>query len=153
MGGRILALNEGPGYRPVLVVQGIDRVPQYNARRASVVLRGDQVLFPLNGLVGTSTPVNFQYQQWFTSMIGVPRVWSQMRSRPPETLDQFIREWPRLPFFSVKEATLVLRAAGNDPTHGYWLQFDGERIPLFDQQRWWEEDDNDYYEYENLHHL
>ncbi len=152
MGGRILAVNEKFGYRPVLVVQSINRYPQRNATRGSTVLAGEQVLLPFAGQVGTSTPQNYQFNEWFANMIGVETVWNQMRPRIMETYDQYISDqrspltW--LPIFPVGEATLKLIAAGNDPRWGYWLQFDGN-IPLFSGEEWWVETDDDLWNYDN----
>lgn len=145
MGGRILALNEGMGYRPVLVVKTVTFYPQKDAYRPCTILTGDQVLLPLSGAIGSPLPVNYQFQQFFQPQIGKCVAWNQMRSIPIINLDSFYRRWWRLPVKSIKQANITLMAAGQDPTKGSWLQFEG-KIPLFDQPDWYDEPEDDFYE-------
>jgi hypothetical protein len=151
MGGNILAINEGfreTGYRPVLIVKAVHRYRQRNATRGSTVLEGDQVLLPFLGAVGTATPTNYAYNEWFANLVGVPKVWNQMRALVNENTELYMENWPKLPVFPVGQAEMVLRAAGSDPIHGNWLQFEGN-IPLF-RGEWWVETDDELLDYEQL---
>ena len=150
MGGNILAINEGfreTGYRPVLIVKAVQRYHQRNATRGSTVLEGDQVLLPFLGAVGTATPTNYAYNEWFAGLIGVPKVWNQMRPLLHESTELYIENLPKLPVFPVGKATMTLRASGCDPIHGYWLQFEGN-IPLF-RGEWWVNTDEELLDYES----
>lgn len=142
MGGRILAINEGAGYRPVLVVQSVHFYPQFNANRPSTVLFGSQVMFPdgpYGGPIMSANDVSFS--GFLSNLIGYPTVWNQLTPTPGETLDQFYTGWPQLPLTSVSQATVKLVASGYDPIRGYWIQFDNTIAPLFAQANWWDGED------------
>jgi len=143
MGGRVLALNEGMGFRPILVVKHVHFYQQRDAFRACTVLVGDQVLLPLLGAIGSALPPTSQFNEFLAPQVGHPTVWNQMRSRPLDSYDLWVKEWWKLPLRSIKQATVTLVATGNDPRHGFWLQFDGF-IPLFDQPDWWDEPEDDF---------
>jgi hypothetical protein len=146
MGGRILAFREERGYRPVLVVKTVTFYDQRDNYRPCTILTGDQVLLPADGSsLGSAMPFNYQFQQFFEPQIGQRVAWNQMRSKTIYSLDSFYRHWWKLPLISIKQADLVLMAAGLDPTHGAWVQFEG-KIPLFDQPEWWKEPEDEFYE-------
>lgn len=147
MGGRILALKEQAGYRPVLIVQSINRYPQRNNHLPTTVFAGEQVLLPFGPTGGTSTAQPYKYSEWFSALLRQPLVWNQMRPNLREDLEQYLHMWPKLPIFSVKQATLTLLAAGTDPLRGSWLQFAGN-VPLFDQPDWWVETDEELFDYD-----
>jgi len=133
MGGRMLAIDEGSGYRPILTVQTIQYIPQLNARPASTILFGSQLLFQVDNPSG--------YQSFLQAYVGVATLWAQLRMATELSEEQLYLIWPKLPIELVIEQPISILAAGNDPVAGYWVQFPGT-ITLFSQTNWYDESDD-----------
>lgn len=139
MGGRMLALKEAFGYRPLLVVKNITFVSQLNERPPSTFLYGDQVMF----LADRPT----DYASFLRNFYGQPEtIWCQLADAHEESLDIVYALFPRKAFHLVLEQPLVLLSAGKDPLAGYYVQFAGD-IRLFAQRDWWVETEEDQERY------
>jgi hypothetical protein len=137
MGGKILALREEFGYRPLLVVREVV-VDGQNTR-----FYGDQVLFPSDGYLGITTYPNFQFDEFLAPWIGVTTAWDQVRLQPFANISEFRKSWPHLPFDLIAEAQLILAGAGQDLLRGWWMEFEGTSIPMFNQPTWWVDSDDE----------
>jgi len=126
----MLAINEGAGYRPILTVQSIQIIPQFNARPPSTILFGSQLLFLADNPTG--------YVHFLKSYFNVPTVWSQLRIASEDSEEQIYTIWPKFPVDLILEQPASIIAAGKDPVNGYWVQFPGT-ISLFTQQDWFNE--------------
>jgi hypothetical protein len=135
MGGRILALNENFGYRPLLNVVGFRFFPQENARTPRTQLWGNQLMFQYDNPA--------LWKQYLDTLCAVPNVYDQMRLAYEDSPEEVYKLWPRLPVVKVAEETLTLQAYGKDVLLNYWLEFSGP-IQLFSQHDWWVEGQINY---------
>lgn len=129
MGGKILAINEGFGYRPILVVHSFNFLPQLNDRAPSTFVYGDQIMFM------TDRPTD--YVSFLRKFFGQELVWSQL-GMANDTEEQIVAIWPKMPLKLVMNESLRILRAGKDPIAGYYVQFDGP-IRLFSQHEWWKD--------------
>ncbi len=130
MNGRTLAINEGFGYRPIMVVKAFNFLPQFNERPPSTWVYGDQIMWPSDNQV--------QYTSFMRSYYGLKIPWAQVGAATELDEDQLFAIFPRLPIRLVAEEPLVLLSAGKDPIAGYYVQFAGA-MQLFSQPDWWVE--------------
>jgi len=128
MGGRILAINQGMGYRPILNVQTIQFIP--STTTPSTFLFGQRLL------PGTSSPFSADDPTSFTTYlnqyVGVAALWDQLQPASQNGQNVTYTVAPMMPVKLVLEQQLMLVAAGKDPVAGYWVQFAGA-INLFSQ--------------------
>lgn len=129
-GGRILAVNEKFGYRPVLTVKNFNFLPQFQNRAPSTWFYGVQMMSPYDDPT--------IYLKFLTPMIGESAIWSQVGLNDDETEEQVFANWPRLPLRLVANDRLTLVAAGRDPVAGYYCQFAGS-TSLFSRPDWWKD--------------
>jgi hypothetical protein len=131
MGGRMLAINEGAGYRPIMTVQSVQFIPQLNARPAATMLYGSQLLFLADNPTG--------YSSFLNNYCNVKVLWAQLRIASEDSIEQIYTIWPKLPVDLIIERPLMILSAGKDLTAGYWVKFAG-RIELFSQPDWYDEE-------------
>ena len=142
MGGRIMAIKEENGWRPVLRVESIVPVHAQGEYPESTILRGEQLFFQTQRL-GDQRFVD--WVRFLQNFYEVPTVWGQLRCIRLESMEEWMQMMrqaylPKIPVEPVQEANLKLLAAGYDKVKGYWLQFHG-RLPLFQQRNWWQDHD------------
>ncbi len=135
LGGRMLAINEGFGYRPILSVQSVVFVPQKDARPPSTYVYGIQLMF--------RNDVPTMFTGFLKDKFGTVLPWDQLRVLVNDTEEQIYTLWPKMPIAVVLEEQLRMIAAGKDPVKGYFVQFAGGPIRLFSQREWWKETEDD----------
>jgi hypothetical protein len=131
MGGRMLAINEGFGYRPLLTVKNFLFVPQLDDRPPSTWVYGDQLI----SLADMPT----EYVTFLRPIMGKQSLWCQLSVSPDETEEQIYAIWPKFPIRVVLQQALTLLHAGKDPLKGYYVQFAGH-MGLFSQPDWWRDE-------------
>ena len=134
MGGKMLAINEKFGYRPILVVKEFNFLPQLNNRPPSTWFYGVQLMFQYDNPTAFVT--------FLKTFKGVPTVWSQLGIADNDTIQQVDAIWPKMPLHLVANETLTLLAGGKDPIRGYFLQFAGRIERLFTDPNWWKNSEN-----------
>jgi hypothetical protein len=132
MGGRVLAINEGFGYRLVLTVKNVKFQRQEQDRPSTTIVYGEQMMsFQDDPLL---------YSKYFSDKMDTSMVWAQLRiTTDDDDYEQMYAIWPRVPVTPVLEERLSIVGAGRDPIRGYWVQFAGGPIRLFSQPDWWKE--------------
>lgn len=129
-GGKMLAINEGFGFRPVLIVQSFNFLPQLNERPATTFVYGMQCMFEYENVTG--------YVAYLRNFLGQSLLWDQLSLNVHDTEEQLEKAYPRMPLKRILEERLTLLSAGHDPLAGYYVQFAGP-MRLFSQPRWWDE--------------
>jgi len=141
MGGRVLAINEGSGYRPILSVTSVVYIPQQDARSPSTVVYGNNMV---------NIPENYGvFRTFFVDKVLTSMLWAQLRISEQvleaEMDDVEWTLWPRLPVVKIMQERLVMLGAGKDDLRGYYVQFQGGPIRLFSQPDWWKENYDEEY--------
>ena len=135
MPGRMLCINEGFGYRPILSVQHWVNVPQLNDRPASTWIYGNQLMFQYD--------IPFPYVDFFRPSFNTTLLWTQAGIAVDYTIEQVYAIWPKMPLTIVAEEPLQLLHAGKDPLKGYYLHLAGPMRRLFSQPNWWVDGNGD----------
>jgi hypothetical protein len=134
--GRILAVNEGYGFRPLISVQGVKHIHAQGAMPDSTLLNGQQLMYI------TNQEDRAGWSHFIRQYFHTPLLWNQLKGRTHETLEEFIYEWRWfgniLEVVPTAQAELTLLAGGYDPVMGYWMQFAGT-VPFYLLPDWWEE--------------
>jgi hypothetical protein len=134
LGGRMLAINEGFGYRPLLTVKTVKFVHQFQDRPPCTIVYGDQLMFQQDNPA--------LYMKFLSDKYGTVLPWDQLRIANEDTLEQVYALWPKFPVVVVLEENLKLIDAGKDLLAGYWVKFEGGPIKLFSQPEWWKESED-----------
>ena len=132
MGGRILAIREEFGYRPLMVVRTVTPIPQLNERPPSTVFYGNQLMFQYDNRPGWVT--------FMKTVIGQRVKYSQLAIAKNETEQVEMEMFPRTPWIPILEEDLVMLRGGHDPIMSYYVQFAGQPR-IFTQPDWWKEDE------------
>lgn len=128
--GKILAIKEAAGYRPLMVVNTINYIPQKDSQRPSTVFYGNQLMFGFDNRPAWVT--------FMRLMEGRELTYSQLRmSTDYDTIDSEEMIWPKLPLVQVAEEKLTMIRGGHDPLAGYYVQFNGHARVIFAQCDWW----------------
>lgn len=133
MPGRMLAINEGFGYRPIMIVRYFNLLPQLNERPATTFIYGEQIMFPSDNPTG--------YASFLRNFYGMTLPWNQLGMAVDDTIEMVYALYPRMPLRPVMEEHLTLLSAGKDPVAGYYVQFAGA-MRLFSQPDWWVDGDD-----------
>jgi hypothetical protein len=134
MGGRMLAINEGFGFRPILTVKAFNFVPQLQDRPPCTIIYGEQLMFQQDNPL--------LYMKFLSDKFGSVMPWDQLRIASNDTPEQIYAIWPRFPVVVVLEERLKLLDAGKDMLKGYWVKFEGGPIKLFSQPDWWKQSED-----------
>lgn len=135
MGGKVLALIEERGYRPLLVVRNVSHIPQQDARQPSTAFYGLQLMFPSDDRPG--------WVAFMRLLLNKPALYAQLALPSNDTEQQVMDLYPRLPWIEVGAEELTLLKGGHDPVAGYYVQFAGT-ARLFSQAQWWVENEEFY---------
>jgi hypothetical protein len=132
--GRMLAVNEGFSFRPILAVQSFQFVNATAQTPQSTLIFGSQLMYE---------PImedRSGFRMFIKALYNQPTLYTQMRPRLHETLEEFNYEWRMmatvLAVVPTAQAELTMINGGYDPIRGYWLQFAGH-VPFFDLPDWW----------------
>jgi hypothetical protein len=134
--GRTIAINEGFGFRPLLSVQSFQYLNAQGTTPQSTLVLGSQLMYQqiMEDRAG--------FVQFIRQYFGKPNLYTQLRSRLHESLEEFIYQWSFmgqiLEVVPTAQAELTMITGGYDPLKGYWLQFTGF-VPFFALPDWWDE--------------